>query len=226
MKRGEAGGFPTACRAEGGPRASVQIDPAALMKRHVLVELQWQGRGGTFHHIALTSRDVRRVLWTSSGMVLLLALAIVSGFFAVLNRAPGPHGIEAVLRENMELKARQEVLRERVFDLADQLYWHFDEERRMARLADTAGPTRVAECPPPPARDAGDETLLAWLSEQGTRLEALGNTLTASRVEMRAQQASAPATVNGNRVSARGEPARRPAGLEPAKRHAAAAATR
>jgi len=224
MKRGRAGGFLTACRAEGA-RASAQTDPAAPVKRHVLVELQWQGRGGTFHHIALTSRDMRRVLWTS-GMVFVLALAIVSGFLAVLNRAPGPHGIEAVLRENMELKARQEVLRERVFDLADQLYWHFDEERRMARLADTAGPTRVAECPPPPARDAGDETLLAWLSEQGTRLEALGNTLTASRVEMRAQQASAPATVNGNRVSARGEPARRPAGLEPAKRHAAAAATR
>ncbi len=225
MKRGKAGGFLTACRAEGGPRASAQTDPAALVTRHVLVELQWQGRGGTFHHIALTSRDVRRVLGRS-GMVLVLTLAIVSGFFAVLNRTPGPHGVEAVLRENMELKARQEVMRERAFDLADQLYWHFDEERRMARLADTAGHAWVAECLPPPARDAGDEALLAWLSEQGMRLEALGNTLTASRVEMRAQQASAPATVNGNRVSARGEPALHPADMEPARGYAAAAATR
>jgi hypothetical protein len=32
------------------------------------------------------------------------------------------------------------------------------------------------------ARDAGNEAILAWLSEQGVRLEALGNELGAGRV--------------------------------------------
>jgi hypothetical protein len=196
--------------------------PSALLgKPDVLLELQWQGRGGKFRHIALSSRSLLRALGIL-GIVVVIALGAVGASFVRSNRAPADSGVDTVLREQAQLKARHDALRERVFDLADQLYWHFDEERRMARLAGTAGHAWVVECPLPPARDAEDEALLAWLSEQGARLEQLGNTSPASRVEMVAQQASAPATVNGIRVSTRGEPARRPEGLEPAKGHAAA----
>jgi len=195
------------------------------VKRRVLLELQWQGTGGRFRHIVLSPPGLLRTLG-ACGVVAVFALAVVGALFVVSSRALEQYGVDAVMRENTELKARQDALRERAFDLAEQLYWHFERERRMARLADTAGHAWVAECPRPPARDAGNDAILAWLSEQGTRLEALGNELTPGRVETGAKLASAPATVNESWTTVRAEAALYEGGMEPAGRQEAAPSTR
>jgi hypothetical protein len=52
----------------------------------------------------------------------------------------------------------------------------------MVRLADTPGRASEGQGLRLSARDAGNEAILAWLSEQGARLEALGNELRTGRV--------------------------------------------
>ncbi len=96
------------------------------------------------------------------------------------------------MRENAELKARQDALRERAFDLADLVDRTVERRRRIASLAGASSRASETPSPRPPAEDAGNEALLAWLSEQGARLDALGNELDAGRVEMGVKQASLP----------------------------------
>ncbi len=163
------------------------------VKHHSFLELQWQGRGGKFRHLAITSLGARRVL----GSVGIVALFAVVGVFSVASgRNPARVGVDTLLRENTELKARQNALRERAFDLADELYARAEQGRRMARLGGTARHAWEGRYPHPPARDAGNEAILAWLSEQGVRLEALGNDLAVGRAEMGVKRASVPAPVS------------------------------
>ncbi len=189
------------CHAALAPHATVQTDPGAPVgvKRRCFLELQWQGRGGKFRHLALRLPALRRVLG-ALGIIVLLAVAVVAGFFVVSNRAAAQSSVAAALRENLELKARQDALRERAFDVAEQLYWHVEQERRMARQAGFPGHAWINWCPPPPGRNAGDEVILAWLSEQGAQLEALGNELAASRAEAGARQAHPRAPVGSGTV--------------------------
>ena len=137
------------------------------------LELQWQGRGGRFHHLAFSPRVLRRALGTF-GIVVVIVVGALS---LASSRAPAPASIDSVLRENLELKARQDALRERAYDLAEQLYWHAEQELRIAGPADAPGDTRTDMCPRPPGRGASDEAILAWLSDQGVRLEGLGGRL-------------------------------------------------
>lgn len=139
------------------------------------LELQWQGRGGRFHHLAFSPRGLRRALGTFG-----IVVAIVVGALSLASSrasAPGPGGIDAVLRENLELKARRDALRERAYDLAEQLYWHAEQELRMAAPADAPSDAWTDRCSRPPGREAGDEAILAWLTDQGVRLEVLGGRL-------------------------------------------------
>ncbi|MBI4915041.1 MAG: hypothetical protein HY825_04280 [Acidobacteria bacterium] len=104
------------------------------------------------------------------------------------------------MRDNAELRARQEALRERAFDLADLVDRSAEQGRRIASLAGV--PSRALETPNPgpPAKDAGNEAVVVWLSEQGARLDALGNELDAGRVEMGVKQASLPEPDGGVRA--------------------------
>ncbi|MFI5168052.1 MAG: hypothetical protein ACHQQS_15700 [Thermoanaerobaculales bacterium] len=122
MKRAGAGGFSAVCRAAGASRAATRTDPGALVgvKRHVLLELQWQGRGGQFRHVVLYRRGLRRVLGTS-GIVVLSALAVIGAFSVGSNRALAHFSVDTILNENTELKARQDTLRGRAFELARAL---------------------------------------------------------------------------------------------------------
>jgi hypothetical protein len=198
MKRAGAGGFSAVCRAAGASRAATRPDPGARVgeKRRVLLELQWQGRGGKFRHVVVSRRGLRQVLGTSA-MVALFALAVVGAFSVRSTRAMGHLGADTAMRESTELNVRHDALREEAFDLADQLYGRIEQGRRMLRMAGSPVHAWEGQCPRPPARDAGDDAILAWLSEQGTRLEAIGNELTAGRVEIGGKQASAPAPANG-----------------------------
>jgi hypothetical protein len=53
------------------------------------------------------------------------------------------------------------------------------------------------------ARDAGNEAILAWLSEQGVRLEALGDELGRAGCKMHGKQASVPSPVSRGTVPQR-----------------------
>jgi hypothetical protein len=164
---------------------------ARAAKHRYSLELQWQGRGGRFHHLAFSPRGLWRALGTFC-IVAVLALVGVSSLPA--SRAEAPVGIDAFLRENLELKARQDALRERAYDLAEQLYWHAAHELRMVRLADIPGDTWAETCARPPGREAGDEAILAWLSEQGVRLEAFCGGLPAAPVEAGERRSAAQAS--------------------------------
>jgi hypothetical protein len=200
MKRAGAGGFSAVCRAAGASRAATRPDPGARVgeKRRVLLELQWQGKSGKFRHVVLSRGGLQRVLVTS-GIVVLSALAVIGAFAVGPNRALAHSGVDTIVRDNTELKARQDALRERAFDLAEEVYGRIEQGRRMLRMADSQVHAWEDQCPRPPAPDAGDEAILAWLSEQGTRLEVIGNELTTGRVEMGVKQASAPVPANGRK---------------------------
>jgi hypothetical protein len=197
------GWFSAVGRSSGVARVEPRTDSGALVgvKRRFLLELQWRGREGRFHHLAVRRPGPRRVTG-ALGVVTLFALALGIGgtFSAGTDRTPARFGVAAVLRDHAALKARHDVLREQAFDLAEQLYARVEQGRRMLRMAGTTGLDREGACPRPPARDAGDEAIFMWLSEQGARLEAIGNELTAGRVEMGVKQASARAPVSTETV--------------------------
>ena len=221
MKCAGVGGFSAVVRA------ATRADPGVRVgvKRRVLLELQWQGRGGRFRHLALSPPDVLRALGTF-GLVASLALIVVGAYSVRSSRALAPSRVDTVLREHAELKAQRDALRERAYDLAEQLYWRVEQGRRMVRMADSPGQAWKGQCPRPPARGAGDAAVLDWLSEQGTRLEAIGDELAAGRVEMGVQRASALAPPHAGRPAVRGEPALYVADMGPARRRGAAPAKR
>jgi hypothetical protein len=213
MKRPAVSRFSVVRRAAGARRAATRTDPDARVgaRPPVLLELQWQGSGGKFRHLVLTPRGLRRVLGTS-GIVVLLALAAVGVRLVRSDRALGHVAVGTVVRENAELKARHDALRERAFDLAAQLDERIELERRMLGMAETPAHTWKDQSLRLPARDAEDEAILAWLSQQEARFEALGNELAARRVETGGQQAAVPAPAN-RAVPARGAAMFQVAGL-------------
>ncbi len=195
MKRAGVSRFSVVCRAAGARRAAMRTDPDARtgVRPPVLLELQWQGRGGRFRHFALTPRGVRQVL-AASGIVALLA---VSGVRLVRSdRALGHLTVGSVVRENTELKARHDALREQAFDLAEQLDERVELGRTMLGMAETPAHGWEEQSLRLPARDAGDEAILAWLSQEEARFEALGNELAARRVDTGGKQASVPEPAN------------------------------
>jgi hypothetical protein len=203
MKRAGVGGFFAVGRPAGAPRPASPTDPGARegAKRHLLLELQWQDRSGRFRHLALSSLGLRRVLGAFGSVVFFaIALAVVVTFSMRSNRVQAHFGVDAVLRENAALRERQDALRARAFDLAEQLYVRVERGRRMVRLAGTTARGWEHQCPRPPARDAGNEALLAWLSVQAVRLEAIENALAVGQVEMDVKRASLEAPVSRRRV--------------------------
>lgn len=193
MKLAAMGRFSAACRRREARRVATRTAPPARagMRHRRLLELQWQGIDGRFRHLALGPPGWRRVAGAIA-VVSLLALAVAGAFSAEPGRALARRGIDPVVRENAELRARQEALRERAFDLADLVDRSAEQGRRIATLAGV--PSHASETPSagPPADDAANEALLAWLSEQASRLDALGNELDAGRVETGVKQASLP----------------------------------
>lgn len=189
MKLAGMGRFSAVGRARGARRAATRTDPPtrAGAGHRRLLELQWQGRGGRFRHLAVGFPGLRSVLGTL-GIAALLALAGASSVGS--GRAAVCRAINLAAHENAELKVRQRALRERAFDLADLINRRAEQGQRIGSLAGAPSPAAEAPYPRPPDEDAGDEALVLWLSEQGERVEALGNELDAVRLEMGAKHAS------------------------------------
>jgi hypothetical protein len=121
-------------------------------------------------------------------------LVVVSGgLLAGLDGLLTRFAVGAARRQNVALRAQQEALREQAFDLAVRLLERVDRGRQMAWLVGTPDRAWEGQRLGLPARDAGNEAILGWFSEQGSRLEALGNELAGGRVEIGGRQASVPA---------------------------------
>ena len=225
MKRAGVTGFSVVCRAAGAGRAAVRAEPDARAgaRPPALLELQWRGRGGKFRHLVLTPGGLRRALG-NSGIVALFALAVGGALFVRSDRFPRLFGLDPVVRENTELKARHAALRERAFDAAAQLDERIELGRRMLGMAETPAHAWEDQSLRLPARDAGDDAILAWISEQEARLAAIGNELAAGRVGTGGEQASVPAPAN-RAVPVRGAAMLQVAGLGSAG-HREAAPTR
>jgi hypothetical protein len=153
-------------------------------------EVQWHpANGARIRRLRITSRGVRRLIF-ALGIVVWVVLAggLLAGFEGLLARS----AIDSARRQNTALMVQQETLREQAFDLAVRLSEEIERGRGTARSAGVPGHAWEGRRPRPPARDAGSDTILAWLSEQGARLEAVGNELAAARAEVGSKQASVP----------------------------------
>jgi hypothetical protein len=194
------------------------------VKDRIRWEVQWHpASGARIRRLAFTWRGTRRLMLALgiAGLVV-VAGGLLAGLDGLLTR----FAVDAARRQNRALRAQQAALREQAFDLAGRLFEGVDRGRRMARLADTPGRAWDGQSLRLPARDAGNEAILAWLSEQGVRLEALGNDLAAGRFEMGAKQASVPAPVSRGIVPVRNAAVLQVADMGSARRQEAATARR
>jgi len=108
-------------------------------------------------------------------------VVIAGGLLAGIDGMRTRSAVAAARSENRAVRALQEALREQAFDLAGRSYEAVERGRWMTRLTHTPGRSGKGESLGLPAKAAGDEALLAWLSEQSVRLDALGNAPAARR---------------------------------------------
>lgn len=157
-------------------------------------ELQWHpASGARIRRLVFTWSGVRRLMLAlgSAGMAV-----VTGGLLAGLDGPPARSAFEAAMRQNSDLWAQEEALREQAFDLAQRVSAAVNRGRRMARSADTRGRAWERQVLPMPTRNADNEVVRAWLSERGMLLEALGNELTTGRLETGVTQASLPVPLN------------------------------
>ena len=225
MQRAGMGRLSASSRAVEARRAVRQAGPGARVgvRRRVPLQPQCHGGSGKLDGVALSPPALRRVLGTL-GIVVLFAGFLVAAPSPKSNRGTAPADVNTLVRENAQLKAEQDALRERALDLAEQLHGRIEQGRRTMWMAQTPGQARAARCPPAPAIGADSEALAAWLDEQGARLEALGDQLTARQVERSLQRASVPATAGRGTVAPRDSAPRLVADMRLAGRPGAAPA--
>lgn len=193
MVQGRSSPLITSSRAAEVRIESTGTDPIAgiIARRRVLVELQWQGRGGRFRHIVLRPTGLRRPL-RAVGIVSVCAFAVVAASFAGPRRSPTPHDLGALVRENIELRTQHDALRERAHILAERLYEAVERQGRMLAMVHPARWADQPAYPLPPARDAEISSILDWLHEQSARLGALDDELPGGRADVPVSLASAP----------------------------------
>ena len=160
---------------------------------------------------------VRRVDFTWSGArrvtlaLGIVGLALVAGWsLAGLDRLVTRFPVDVSRRQNLTLQAQREALRANVFGLGGRLAENVEHGRRIARLTGASARIWQGQYPRPPAREAGGDAVLAWLEEEGSRLDSIGNELAVGRpgpTEMIAKRASTRAPLIVGWVSISGEPA-------------------
>ena len=165
-------------------------------RRRVLVELQWQGRGGRFRHVVLRPTGLRRTLG-AVGIVAVCAVAVVAASLARAQRAPAPHDLDVLVRENSELRTQRDALLERAQILGERLYAAVEQRSSMLEMARLPRWADQPALPFPPARDAEINSILDWLNEEGARLRALEGELPGGRFDNPVSLAFAPPSTTG-----------------------------
>jgi hypothetical protein len=154
-------------------------------------EVQWHpANGARIRRLAITSRGVRRLVFTMGiAAWVIFAGGVLAGLEGILTRFE----IDVARRQNTALRAQQEALREQALELAVRVFDGVERGRRVARLADLPARAREGQGLRLLARDAGNDAILIWSSQQSSRLDALGNELAAGRFEIGGMQAFLPA---------------------------------
>jgi hypothetical protein len=112
-------------------------------------------------------RALERV-FVLAAVVALAAVALV----LVADRPPARPELGAVLRTNGRLVVRQEALRTTARNLSEQVCRRIEEGLPANDGLDGLGGGHAPRCQRPPWRDAANDEVLAWLSDQGAQLEA------------------------------------------------------
>jgi hypothetical protein len=114
-------------------------------------------------------RALERVFVLAAAVVALAAVALV----LVADRPPARRpGLGAALRTNGRLVVRQEALLTTARDLSEQVCRRIEEGLPANDGLDGLGGGHAPRCQRPPWRDAANDEVLAWLSDQGAQLEA------------------------------------------------------
>ena len=162
------------------------------VKGDALWEVQWHpAGGGKFRRLVLTRRGLRRTL-VSLALVVLVALMIVAALPVGLRGFFTSFTVDAAQRENRALRLQGESLREQAYGLATQLRERVQRGRRVAWVVGAPPQAWEAPCPAPPPRGVADEAAIGWLGEQGARLDALGEVLSAPHDALRCPLSALP----------------------------------
>lgn len=162
------------------------------VKDDALWEIQWHPADrGKFRRLVLTRRGLRRTV-VALAFFLLVVLAIVGALPVGLRGFLTSFTVDAAQRENRALAIQGESLREQVYGLASQLRERVQRGRRVAWVVGAPPQVWEGSCPVPPPRGAGDEIAIGWLAEQGTRLDVLGEELSAPRATLRCPLSALP----------------------------------
>jgi hypothetical protein len=104
--------------------------------------------------------------------LLLIGAAIAGVVYNGISEILSWRTLDAARRENEALRARREALRQDAFSLGTRAAEELDRGRQLARFSglDRGWPASRLR---PPATSASNEAIIAWLSSEGARLEAL-----------------------------------------------------
>ena len=162
------------------------------VKDDALWEVQWHpAGGGKFRRLVLTRRGLRRTFWALAA-VLFVVLVIMAALPLGLKGVLTSFTVDAARRENRALGVRGETLREQAYGLASQVRELVQRGRRVAWVVGAPPQVWEGTCPIPPPREAGDEAAIGWLAEQVTRMDALGEELSALRATLRCPLSALP----------------------------------
>jgi hypothetical protein len=121
---------------------------------------------------------------------LLLSAAAVAGLiYNGMGELLSRRALAAARRENEASKARQAALRDEAFSLGTMAADELERGRQIARFTGPHRP-RLDSGPRPPARDAPNESIIAWLSSETAQLQALAGALPPGEVSPDSRRAA------------------------------------
>ncbi len=162
------------------------------VKGDALWEVQWHpGGSGRIRRLVLTRRGLRRAVGALA-VALVVVLAVVAALPLGLRGFLTSFTVEAAQRENRDLRAKGDALREEENRLAAALRGRVQRGRRVAWVLGVPSEVWRSPCTPPPRAGAGDTAVDRWLVEQGERLDVLGESLASPRVASPAPLAGLP----------------------------------
>ena len=130
--------------------------------------------------LVLTRRGLRWAVWALA-VAVVVVLAVLAALPLGLRGFLTSFTVEAAQRENRDLRAKGDALREEENRLAAALRERLQRGRRVAWVLGAPSEMWQLPCAPPPHVGAGDTAVAAWLVEQGARLDVLGESLASPR---------------------------------------------
>lgn len=135
--------------------------------------------------------------------ILLVIVAAMAGLtYNAVAAFMARRATETALRENEALKARHATLREEAFELGSRAAEEIERARWMTRPVglDRGWRARTLSTP---STTAGHDSIIAWLSAEGTQLESIAAELSVGDAATVVKQASAAAPASNGALCAK-----------------------